>query len=361
MPGRIDVSKVQETFGSSGIDLVSAALGGQVLECSDEFFAAAENLINPAPPIHKPGVFVATGSWFDGWETRRHNKEKKDWVIIKLGVASGTVHGFEVDTAFFNGNHAPAVTVEGAFIKSGNPDASTAWDLILSKQECGPSQRHVWQLEKPTAKAYSHVRLNMFPDGGIARFRLYGNVVPIFPSNPEAIIDLAHVSSGGLAIACSDQHFGTKDNLLLPGRGKDMGDGWETKRSRQPGHMDWVIVKLGAPGYVEEIVVDTIHFRGNYPQAVEIYAMNAGSGHSVAADAKSWDKIVPTHPCEADKEHSFSVKLLQGVPRKIVTHVKMVIIPDGGVKRLRVYGRRVIDRRLSTSRESLNGRNGHYH
>ncbi|KAH0614759.1 uncharacterized protein H6S33_000395 [Morchella sextelata] len=342
MPQRIDISQVQETFGSSSIDLISAALGGQVLGFSDQFFADAENLINPAPPVHKPGVFVPSGAWYDGWETRRHNKEPADWVVIKLGVASGTVLGVEIDTAYFNGNHAPAVSVEGTFIDGGHPDTNTTWDEILPKQETGPSQRHLWKLDEPTKKAYSHVRLNMYPDGGIARFRLYGNAVPVFPVDPESIIDLAHVSSGGLAVSCSDQHYGTKDNLLLPGRGKDMGDGWETKRSREAGHIDWVIVKLGAPGYIEEIVVDTLHFRGNYPQAVEIYAINAVSDHVVAASAPEWQKIVEAYPCEADKEHAFPSTMLKDVSGNVVTHVKMVIIPDGGVKRLRVYGKRAV-------------------
>ncbi|PUU82299.1 galactose-binding domain-like protein [Tuber borchii] len=337
---RISESKAQETFGSSCIDLISSDLGGQVLEVSDEWFAAASNLINPAPPIRKPGLFVPTGAWYDGWETRRHNKAPADWVIIKLGVASGKVHGFEVDTAFFSGNHAPAVTVEGTFLEGGHPDANTAWEEILPMQACGPSQRHIWQLDSPTAKAYSHVRLKMFPDGGISRFRLFGTVVPVFPSDPDAIIDLAHVSSGGLAISCSEQHFGTKTaNLLLPGRGKDAGNGWETRRSREPGHVDWVVVKLGAPGYIEEIIVDTLHFRGNYPQAVEIYAINSSDQH-IAGDANGWELIVPKHSCEADKEHAFTSILLQNVNEKVVTHVKMVIIPDGGVKRLRVFGKR---------------------
>ncbi|KAG0640008.1 galactose-binding domain-like protein [Tuber brumale] len=337
---RIVESEAQEAFMSSCIDLISSALGGQVLEFSDQWFAAAENLINPAPPISRPGVFVPTGAWYDGWETRRHNKAPADWVIIKLGVASGRVHGFEVDTAFFKGNYAPAVTVEGTFLDGSHPDASTVWEEILPMQECGPSQRHIWKLSTPTTKAYSHVRLNMFPDGGIARFRLLGTAVPVFPSDPDAIIDLAHVSSGGLAISCSEQNFGTKkDNLLLPGRGEDAGNGWETKRSREPGHVDWVVVKLGAPGYIGEVIVDTLHFRGNYPQAVEIYAINSPEQH-VASDANEWELIVPAHACEADKEHAFPSTLLQNVNGKVFTHVKMVIIPDGGVKRLRVFGKR---------------------
>jgi allantoicase len=166
-------------------------------------------------------------------------------VIIKLGVSSGVVHGVEVDTAFFDGNHAPSITVEGCYLAvSSHPDDTTKWATILTEQECGPNQRHVWRLPSPTEMAFTHVRLQMYPDGGIARFRLYGNVVPAWPEDPAAIVDLAHVANGGLAVSCSDQHFGTKDNLLLPGRGEDMGDGWETKRSRGGSHVDWVIVKL---------------------------------------------------------------------------------------------------------------------
>lgn len=58
------------------------------------------------------------------------------------------------------------------------------------------------------------------------------------------LIDLAHVFAGGRVISVSDQHYGKGSNLLLPGRGKDMGDGWETKRSREAGHKDWVLVRL---------------------------------------------------------------------------------------------------------------------
>jgi allantoicase len=158
----------------------------------------------------------------------------------------------EIDTAFFNGNHAPEIAVEGAFITSAEDEEAvkapsfTGWETILSKQTCGPSQRHGWLLDAPTTKAYTHVRLLMYPDGGIARFRLYGTAVPVFPADTSAVLELSATVNGGVATACSDQHFGTKDNLLLPGRGVDMGDGWETKRTRGA-HVDWVIVRLGAP------------------------------------------------------------------------------------------------------------------
>jgi allantoicase len=148
------------------------------------------------------------------------------------------------------------------------------WDVILPTRECGPSQRHLWLLPKPTEKSYTHVKLSMFPDGGIARFRLFGVVVPVFPEG-DKVIDLAHVANGGLAVAWSDQHFGRASNLLLPGRGVDMGDGWETKRSRGGKHVDWVIVKLGARGVIDKVVIDTAHFKGNFPKMVKVEATNS--------------------------------------------------------------------------------------
>ncbi|CRK31360.1 hypothetical protein BN1708_018719, partial [Verticillium longisporum] len=200
-------------------DLVSGTLGGKILAFSDEWFAEAQNLITPTPPIRQPGKMVYTGAWYDGWETRRHNTAPFDWVILRLGVASGTVEGIEVDTAFFNGNHAPHISVEGVYNLNDDEVVSWkgergGWETILGIEECGPSQRFGWKLDVPTTKKYTHVRLNMYPDGGIARFRLFGHAVPVFPDDKEAILDLASAQNGGVAISCSDQHFGTKDNLL---------------------------------------------------------------------------------------------------------------------------------------------------
>ncbi|KAF3935106.1 Allantoicase [Dactylella cylindrospora] len=354
---RIDADQTNEVFGAHCIDLVSAALGGEIVAVSDEWFAAAENLLTVAPPIRKPGYFVHTGAWYDGWETRRHNPEPEDWVIVKLGVNSGRIFGFEVDTAYFNGNHAPEVTVQALYSSPDSPapgPKDSRWTTVLPLQECGPSQRHVYLLSSPTTEAYSHVKLNMIPDGGIARFRVYGQAVAVFPEDLDQILDMAHVSNGGLVVACSDQHFGRKDNLLQPNRGRDMGDGWETKRSRQKGHVDWVIVKLGAPTKITSITIDTAHFRGNYPQAVQIQGLwhpQADSGSiGPTADNKDWVTILEPAKCKADYEHHFSSpeesvpdemgKLSEVAGLKVFTHVKMTIIPDGGVSRLRVYGRR---------------------
>lgn len=214
-----------------------------MLAVSDEWFAEAINLINPKPPISGNGKVVFTGGWYDGWETRRHNKQEFDFVIFKLGTeicrnGGGFVHGIEVDTAFFNGNEAPAISVEGYSAPSPNTSedadkkvvswghAAGAWQTILSKQPCGPTRRQGWKLKAPTACAYTHFRLCMYPDGGIARFRLFGRPSP--PSalrQPNDVFDLAVAVNSGRCVGCSDEHFSSTNNLLLPGRGSDMSDG----------------------------------------------------------------------------------------------------------------------------------------
>lgn len=347
---RIAADDIDSTFRSNSIDLISAGLEGKVLAFSNQWFADAANLLNPKPPVAGNGRMVYAGAWYDGWETRRHNPEPFDWVIIRLGVASGTVRGVEIDTAFFGGNEAPAISVEGCFREGGaDVDAEVVhwggsrggWETVLGVQPCGPKQRHGWLLPAET-KAYTHVRLNMYPDGGIARFRLFGHARPVFPADPAAVLDLAAAQNGAVAIACSNQHFGTKDNLILPGRGKDMGDGWETARSRTKGHVDWAVIRLGAPtARIQRVVVDTAFFRGNFPQKVRIEALQwTGAADSDPAhDDAAWREIVPDSPCGPDQEHELVPTLAAG---QTVTHVKLVMIPDGGVKRLRVYGSRVV-------------------
>ncbi|KFY84100.1 hypothetical protein V500_09597 [Pseudogymnoascus sp. VKM F-4518 (FW-2643)] len=336
----VPAEKINETLKAGNIDLISASLGGKILACSNEYFAPASNLLNPNPPIHSPGKMVYTAAWFDGWETRRHNPQPFDWVIIRLGVASGIISGIEIDTAFFTGNNAPEISVEGVFSPSDEEVVSWAggrgkWEPVLGIEECGPSARFGWQLAEPTGKPYTHIRLNMYPDGGIARFRLFGRAVPIFPEDAEAEFDLAAAQNGGVALSCSDEHFGAISNLLLPGRGEDMGDGWETRRTRGE-HVDWAIIKLGARGTIGRVVVDTAHFRGNFPQKVRIEGLNWMKSGEPGNEEEDWVELVGPSKTGPDALHEFVAKE-QG---KVFTHVKLVMIPDGGVKRLQVWGAR---------------------
>jgi allantoicase len=358
-------SVIDDTFSSS-TNLSTSVLGAAIVSFSDEYFASASNLLTPTPAIRKPGVYVHTGAWYDGWETRRHNQKPFDWVVVKLGCV-GTIDAVEVDTAHFNGNEAPAAGLDGCFLTSEQAEGSgvdkedfSGWSEVLPPQPCGPSQRQAWRISGPgvTGKEVTHLRLKIYPDGGVARLRVYGSVLPPpLPSTASLgaerpLEDLASALNGGVAISCSDQHFGVKSNLLLPGRGKDMGDGWETSRSRTKGHTDWVICRLGLKGRsIEKIVVDTKDFRGNFPQAVKVEGWSQdlakaalGTEDEPKADGESWLPLFQGEaPCTADTEHIFEKEKLishENLEGKVWTHVKMTIIPDGGVKRLRIFGRR---------------------
>ncbi|ODV89554.1 hypothetical protein CANCADRAFT_140644 [Tortispora caseinolytica NRRL Y-17796] len=315
-------------------DVVGQKVGGSVISVSDEWFAEAANLLKPNPPVSHKGQFSFTGAVFDGWETRRHNPDH-DWVIIKTGVNSATIRGVEVDTGFFDGNHAPEIDVEATFLKPNEDIKNAKWIKVIDRHECGPAQRHHFILPSETNEAYTHVRLNMYPDGGIGRFRVWGRPVVVLPEDKNAIIDFAAVANGGQAISCSDQHFGTIDNLLLPGRGKDMGDGWETKRSRGKDHIDWAIIRLGAPTIPDHLLIDTAHFRGNFPKQVKVEGLYSTEAEDPTVDDTRWNTLLDPQDCKADAEHVF--KDLKTTDK--ITHVKLIIIPDGGVKRIRVFGK----------------------
>lgn len=317
---------------SNYTDVIGEKLGGKVLSFSDEWFAAAENLIKPKAPIRDATRFTYAGAWYDGWETRRHNTEEADWVIFKTGVALAKIIGVEVDTAFFNGNHAPHISVEGAFLGDDKVE-DAQWETIIDKVECGPSQRHFFVRDTITEASYTHIRLKMYPDGGIARFRVYGTVVAVYPKDLSTVLDLASVKNGAVAIKVSDQHFGSADNLLLPGRGVDMSDGWETTRSRTPGHVDWVVIRLGTLAKVQKVVIDTAHFRGNFPQKVNVKGIYSKTDDVPAFDSDQWGVLVPDSKTGPDKEHEYAID-----SPAVISHVLVTIIPDGGVKRVRVFG-----------------------
>ncbi|KAA1474226.1 allantoicase [Dentipellis sp. KUC8613] len=331
---RVDLEHFSDAF-SSTTELSSVAIGGQIVSVSDEFFAEAFHLllVEPAPSLK--GQFGPKGALYSGWETRRHNPSY-DWAIIKLGT-TGTIIGFDIDTTHFNGNEAPQVSVQALKLpddeNSPGPEDSR-WIEILPKADLGPSSRHLFKI--PETDGVNYVKLNMYPDGGIARFRVYGHVVPLHPAVGE--FDVAHVFAGGRVVFTSDQHFGVGSNLILPGRGKDMGDGWETKRSRQPGHKDWVIIKLGTPSLLSHVVIDTAHFKGNFPQYCELHAINSTSDRGASTSAADeWTLVLSETNLGPHREHGLR---LENVDDKVFTHVRLTIHPDGGVKRVRVIGRK---------------------
>jgi len=260
-----------------------------------------------------------------------------DWCIIRLGT-SGSISGFDIDTSHFNGNEAPHVSVDilsGPASEEPRKDDSR-WVEVLAKVPLDPNSRHLFRISSTDGATF--VKLNMYPDGGIARFRVYGHVSPVHPKDSAELFDLAHVFAGGRVEFTSDQHFGVGSNLILPGRGKDMGDGWETKRSREKGHKDWAIIKLGAPGALEQVEIDTAHFKGNFPESCEVHALFVSGDvdwSSTKGEGHEWSLILPRTKLGPHRQHYFQLENVEG---KLFTHVKITIHPDGGIKRVRIIG-----------------------
>jgi allantoicase len=333
-------------FWVSYMDLLQPRLGAEVEWASDEFFGQRERLIRPEAPVWREGVYDDHGKWMDGWETRRRRDGGHDSCVIRL-CARSVVHGVDVDTTFFNGNQPVAATIEawdgvglahGGSGWGGSPPPDAKWWVLLPESPLGPSAHH--RLETVSDRPCTHLRLHIFPDGGVARLRAYGEVVPDWSRiDTKEILDLVAFENGGQALCCNDQHFGSMHNLLLPGRGEDMGDGWETRRRRGPGH-DFVILRLGRPGTIERVEIDTAHFKGNYPDRALLRAATLrgeeGDIGKLAVESERWPVLLDSQKLAADHVHSFATEIAE---RGAVTHVRLEIHPDGGVSRLRLWGR----------------------
>jgi allantoicase len=322
-------------------DLASARVGGRALAASDDFFAPKANLVNPAPPVFLADKYTSRGKWMDGWESRRRRTPGHDWCVIALGIR-GRIRGVVVDTSHFTGNFPSHCSIDAAdaarVLRPRDYGGDGAlWISVLPKTELRGDSRHVFPIDAD--RPWTHVRLNIFPDGGVARLRVHGEPEVDWRAirRGKQAVDLASIRLGGLALQASDSHFGALDNLIMPGRALTMADGWETRRRRGPGH-DWAIVRLGHPGRISRIEIDTNHFKGNYPESASVEGCLSADA-SVDADltAASWFEILPRSPLKPHRRHFFTRELLR--PGMDVSHVRLNIFPDGGVSRLRVYGR----------------------
>ena len=317
-------------------DLAAERLGGKVLYATDDFFAEKENLILPTRGIFITDKYTDRGKWMDGWESRRKRTPGHDWAVIQLGV-SGKITGFDIDTNFFLGNHPPHASIEAVNLphdyKVSDWD-SVAWKEILPKSHLDAGSQNFYECDNN--EIYTHLRLHIYPDGGVARFRVYGEVFKNWDAvSTDDTIDLAAAINGGQAIACNDMFFSAMSNLIMPNRGANMGDGWETKRNRTPNNRDWVILKLAHKGTVEKIVVDTCHFKGNYPDSCSIEFCNSDNDEAVINNGE-WQTLLPQQKLSADNEHEF-VKEINS--HNGITHIRLNIFPDGGISRLRLFGK----------------------
>jgi allantoicase len=329
------------------IDLAAERLGGRVLAANDEFFAPKENLLKASAPVWIADKYTDFGKWMDGWETRRRRTPGYDWCIVKLGLP-GVIHGVVVDTAYFKGNYPEHCELESCAL-DGDPSLaqldspSTKWASLLPKSPLAGDARNPFAVA-PSGRV-THLRFKIYPDGGVARLRVHGEVVPDWPSLTRSgdEIDLATVEHGGWVIVSSDMFFGSRNNLIQPGRSTGMHDGWETRRRRGPGH-DWCVIRLGAPGKISRVEVDTAHFKGNFPEScsLEVCTSPRDLVDPDALGALPWKEILTRTKLQADSLHVYE-KELQDAGE--VSHARFHIYPDGGVARLRIFG--TLARRLS--------------
>lgn len=310
------------------IQLEQPRLGTRVTYATDDFFAAKERVIDPGVPVFIDDKYDDHGKWMDGWESRRKRTAGHDFCIIRLGVP-GIIRGFDIDTTHFTGNYPPQASIEACISESDTPEDD--WVELLAKTDLAGDAHHYLGISDD--RTWTHVRLHIYPDGGVARLRVFGQVRADF-AGVEGYVDFAAVENGGRAIDCSDEHYGSMHNLNVPGRGVNMGDGWETARRRGPGN-DWVIIALAAEGVIERVEVDTAHFKGNYPDRVTLEAGKFDSDALAISDRAKWETLLPETKLKMDQQHYFEALEALGA----VSHVRLSIYPDGGVSRLRLFGR----------------------
>jgi allantoicase len=323
-------------------DLASARVGGRAIAANDDFFAPKSNLVKAEPAIFIPDKYTTRGKWMDGWESRRRRIPGHDWCIVELGMR-GVIHGVNVDTSHFTGNFPSHCSIEAIDAPRGIKPSVHAvegapWTTILAKAALRGNSDNLFEIAD--RRAWTHLRLSIYPDGGVARLRVYGEVEVDWhrAASTRGAVDLASITNGGLFLAASDLHYGTRGALIMPGRAKNMGDGWETKRNRDPRHThDWAIVRLGHPGMISKIEIDTNHYKGNYPDRASLEGCFAPNVHVGNLDAMPWSTILAETKMSANKRHFFSGQQLDASGP--FTHVRLNMFPDGGISRLRVYGK----------------------
>ncbi len=309
-------------------DLALRTLGGTVMAASDESFAAKENLLNPGPPDFRPHTFGAKGQEYDGWETRRRRMPGHDWAVVRLGLP-GVIRGVVIDTAWFTGNHPAHATVE-ACAAEGHPAAGelTGWTEIVPRSPLTGDAAQEFAVAAD--RRFTHVRLAIHPDGGVARLRVHGEVVPDPRLLAGLTVDLAALANGAAVTGCSDMFYSSPTNVIMPGLARHQAEGWETARRRDDGN-DWITLRLAGAGVVQLAELDTSNLRFNAPGAARIRGLDARTASP--RDESAWFDLLPRTRLQPDTAHRFR---LEGA--RAATHARVDVYPDGGLARVRLHG-----------------------
>ena len=322
-------------FTNGLIDLAQPRLGTRVIFKTDDFFASANRIIDPNQPVFKVGVFDKHGKWMDGWESRRKRTAGHDYIILKLGKP-GTIKNVNVDTSHFNGNQPAMVSIEGTNSNSNNLNL-LKWESLLSKKKTKANSHHHFNINNK--KVFTHIKFNIFPDGGVARLRLYGTIAKSNQLKNKKI-NLASLLEGASVIACNNEHFGKAENILAPGKAKNMGDGWETRRRRGKG-FDWLILNSIDGKEIDKIEISTHHFKGNFPSHCSLQATflpTSKNSKQIVKSSVKWKYLLKDAKLSANKVHIFKNNLMK---KDKINFIKINIFPDGGISRFRLYGKNI--------------------
>jgi len=316
------------------INLVEPRLGSKVIFKTDEFFAPAHRILKLENPVYREGIFDKNGKWMDGWETRRRRTKGYDYLIIKLGKP-GKISSIDLDTTHFSGNQPTHASLEACYSKS-KPNKKTKWIKILNKKKLGPNKNH--NFTSKNKFSFNYIKLKIFPDGGIARIRLFGKIDMKKANIGKKITNLSSSLNGASIVGCNNEHFGRAENVIAPGKGKNMGDGWETRRSRGK-NFDWLIIKFGKIGIINKLEIDTHHFKGNYPDSCSVQTsaiLKNVSNSYIVKNSSRWKTILSKAKLKANKKHIFKNIHMK---KNKVNYLKINIYPDGGISRIRTYGK----------------------
>jgi len=316
------------------INLAEPRLGSKVIFKTDDFFASAHRILKSENPIFKEGIFDNNGKWMDGWETRRRRTKGYDYLIVKLGKP-GKIFNADLDTTHFSGNQPTHASIEACFSRN-KPNKKTKWITILNKKKLGPNKNHNFTTKNKSI--FNYVKLNIFPDGGIARIRLFGKIDMEKVNISRKITNLSSVLNGASIVGCNNEHFGRAENVIAPGKSKNMGDGWETRRSRGK-NFDWLIIKFGKIGIINKLEVDTHHFKGNYPDSCSVQTAKIQkkvSNNFIVRNSSRWKVILNKARLKANKKHVFKNNQMK---KNKVNFLKINIYPDGGISRIRAFGK----------------------
>ena len=330
--------KKNDFLNNGMIDLAQPRLGSKIVYKTDDFFGPVERLISSGEPIWKEGIYDENGKWMDGWETRRRRNKEHDYLILHLG-REGSISKININTTFFNGNQPQFASIEGCNSKNLIPNSKTKWKLILKKTKLLANKKNLYK-SKDNKSVFTHIKFNIYPDGGVARLRLYGKIATDrINYSKNNLIELSSMLNGSSIIYVNNEHFGKAENVLAPSKATNMSDGWETRRRRNKGN-DWLIFKLGLTGIINQVIVDTSHFKGNYPdrfslQGAFINKSNLKSKNNILNQSIKWKYLINKSKLGPDNQYYFDNILIKSK----INYVRLNIYPDGGIARINIFGK----------------------